>query len=300
MKVLSQTNAARARCAAQHFGPWAIEPYWFLQAVAAVKAGTMQPIAGSDDGGDLADTSAGYETDGNGIAQIGIYGHMTKGQSKYGGTSTVRTRIKVRKAVRDDSVQAILLHIDSPGGTVAGTAELADDIARAGQQKTIYAYVEDFGASAAYWLASQTSRISANRTALIGSIGILAILDDTSGRYEEAGIKVHIVSTGPYKGAFVDGAPITEEHLDYAQEMIDDMNAHFLQAIKQGRQMSLSAVKKLADGRVHIAAKAKELGLIDAVESLDETVDRLRKVVRKQTSQTRATSQRLRMMTLKT
>ena len=268
---------AEAKCAAQHFGPWMVEPYWFTQAVAALKAGALTPLTATELAGAEV---ASYETDGDGIAQISIHGQMVKGASTFGGNSTVRTRQIIREATHDDSVKGILLHIDSPGGTVAGSADLAAEVARTNQQKPVHAYIEDLGASAAYWVASQAARITANQTAQVGSIGTLAILEDTSGVAEKAGLKVHVVSSGAFKGAFVPGTEISDEHLDYARGMVEELNEHFLQGIKQGRHMRIDQVRKLADGRLYIAARAAELGLIDAVEPLDETVAELRKAAR--------------------
>lgn len=284
------------RCAAQHFGPWMVEPYWFMQAVAAVNSGAMQPETEMATDGNDGD---GLVVDENGIVSIPIHGQMTKGESSFGGVSTVRTRQTIRRATRDEAIKGILLHIDSPGGTVAGTAELADDVARANEIKPVFAYIEDLGASAAYWVASQAGRLSANATAMIGSIGTLLVLEDTSGKAEQAGIRVHVVSTGPYKGAFADGVEISEEQLDYAQGLVDELNGHFLQGVKRGRDMPIGDARKLADGQLHVAAQAKGLNLIDAVETLDETVDKLRKLTnRKQGRSSREVAQLLRMAEL--
>jgi signal peptide peptidase SppA len=258
-----------------------IEPAWFAQAVAAVRDGTLKPRQVTE--GETVAQQQAAEADEGGIAMIGIHGQMTKGRSSFDdGTSTVETRIAIRKAVRDEQVKAILLHIDSPGGTVAGTADLADEIAGADRRKPVYAYIEDLGASAAYWVASQARRITANRTALVGSIGTLSVLEDLSGMAEAAGVKVHVIATGAYKGAFVEGTEITEDHLAYAQEVVDDLNAPFLKAVKGGRQMTAKQVREAADGRVHIAKKALAFGLIDGVESLDDTVRAMRKVIKEQ------------------
>lgn len=258
-----------AECAAQHFAPWMIEEHWFRSAVEAVKNGTMRPMAlDIDDEVDEAEKQPPYKIY-NGIAIIPIAGALMKKKSKFGGTSSVETRAAVRKAVHDEKVKAILLHIDSPGGTVAGTADLAADVRSANGIKPVYAHIEDLGASAAYWVASQARRITANATAEVGSIGTLLVLDDTSGMYAAKGIKVHVISTGKYKGAGCDGAPVTDDHIKMFQETVDDLNEHFLKGVAQGREMSMAAVRAVADGRCHIAAKAKALGLIDEVASLD-------------------------------
>lgn len=266
----------RLKCAGQHFGLWCIEPHWLCSAVAAIKAGTFQPMAVSNQ--DRA--GSGYAIDSSGIAHIPIVGQITKGQSSYGGTSSVLARRAIRSAARDSDVKGILLSVDSPGGTVAGTAELARDIAEARRQKPTHAHVEDLGASAAYWAASQAGRISASRTSEVGSIGTMAIVEDSSGAAEKAGVKVHVISTGARKGDRVPGTMVTEEQLSEVQMRVNDMNEHFLADIARGRNVSASVVDTWADGRVHIAQKAKDLGMIDAVESLDVAADMLRSEIK--------------------
>lgn len=272
-------NATYQKCAAQHFGPWMIEPKWFAQAVAAVKNGTFKPETGgatsafSDDpavvGEHVGDEfKVRYYID-RGIARVPFFGQVTKGMSSFGGVSSVWTRQSLRKAVDDDRVSAILLHIDSPGGTVAGTGDLAAEVAAANAVKPVFAYIEDLGASAAYWVASQAGRIFANPTAQIGSIGTMTWVEDTSGMYEKAGVKVTLVSTGKFKGAWIDGIPVSEEYIQSIRTEIEDLNEHFLAGVMAGRKMSRDTLAEIADGRVWIADKAKQLGLIDEVASLD-------------------------------
>ncbi len=255
---------SRQSCAAQHFGPWMVEEGWFRQAVDAVKAGTYAPKNASPAG-------RSYSMIGK-TAVIQIMGQMTKGESSFGGASSVLTRRSIREAVNDTNVSAILLQIDSPGGTVAGTADLAADVAAADQKKPVYTYFEDLGASAAYWVGSQARQVFANATALVGSIGTVLVLEDTSGAMEKAGVKVHVISTGAYKGAGSDGAPITEQQLGQFQQMVDDLNKHFLAGVAAGRKMTDSQVRNVADGRVFVADQAKTLGLIDRVATLDQVV----------------------------
>jgi len=225
-----------------------------------------------------------YMTRPDGIAVLQVTGMLIKGDSKYGGSSTIRLRHAVRRAKEDPAVQGGILQIDSPGGTIAGVSDLADDLADFNREKPLWAFIEDLGASAAYWLASQAGRIAANRTAEVGSIGVYCVVEDLSGAAEAAGIKVHVIGSGPYKGLGVEGTPITDEHLAYLQASVDDAFAHFTADVKRGRGRRLGAdrLAESADGRVFPAADAKARGLIDAVESLDDTVAALAKEIQAQ------------------
>jgi signal peptide peptidase SppA len=263
-------NPHNQKCFANHLGPWLIEPAFFANAVAAVKAGRWPMRVMSESTTEDANAYKQYGVS-NGTAIISIAGTMMKGDSKFSDVaSTVRIRQALRAAQADQAVNAILLVIDSPGGTLAGTAELAADVA--GSKKPVYAHIDDLGASAAYWVASQSRRVTANATAMVGSIGTVAIVEDTSKAYEMAGVKVYVISTGEFKGAFADGTKITEPQLQYYQGLINELNEHFVSGVTAGRKMEKKEVKAVADGRVFVAAEAKKLGLIDAVQSLEETV----------------------------
>lgn len=227
-----------------------------------------------------------YLRDGSGVAIIPVEGAMMKEVSKFGGSSTIQIRRGLRAAAADPDVKAILLAIDSPGGTVAGMTELTDAVSAANRQKPVYAQINDLGASAAYWMASQTRSISANKTALVGSIGTVAIVEDSSKAYEMAGVVVHVVSTGDYKGAFADGAPVTEEQLADLQATVDGVNAFFLAGVSQGRGMAIADVKAVADGRLHLADDAQALGLVDHVRSMDATLEAIRADIAREASRT--------------
>lgn len=264
------------QCAAQHFGPWMIEPQWFAQAVASVKAGTFKAITPADAAPGAGNQRAYSVVDG--IAIVPIAGQMTKGESSFGGTSTVKTRQAMRKAAADDSVRAIMLHIDSPGGTVAGSRELADEVDSIDETaKPVYSHIDDLGASAAYNIAMRSRRITANKSSQVGSIGTMAVLEDTSGAAEKAGVKVHVISTGPNKGAGTDGAPISEDQLAAYQELVDSLGSQFVEDVNRSRGLSLVMGQGAADGRVFIAPQAKQLGLIDGISSFDEAMNQIRK-----------------------
>lgn len=279
--AILQLAADHVECAGQHFGPWCIEPRWFMAAVNAVNAGTWTPGAAVTRG---AQADKPYTIVADHIAVLRIVGQMQKGSSSFGGTSTIGLRRDLRAAIADPDVKGIMLSIDSPGGTAAGTQELADAVFAARQEKPVHARIEDLGASAAYWVASQAGRISANQIAQVGSIGTVAVIQDLSGAAEQEGIKVHVISTGPYKGMGVPGSEITDEHLKHIQEIVDDINVNFLDSVKRGRGQPIGAVRKWADGRVWVGPKAAAAGLIDAVEPFDTSVRKLRSAIRARAS----------------
>jgi signal peptide peptidase SppA len=259
---------------------------WRLeQALSIMREGKNLAVQSSGNHQELLSVSPGkpYAVSGNGIAVIPIMGPMVKGGGKNGEADSVEIRRSLRAAVQDTAIGGIMLVIDSPGGTVAGTDELARDVRSASEVKPTAAHIEDLGASAAYWVASQAGTITANHTAEVGSIGTMAMVEDSSGAAKADGIVVHVVSTGAYKGAFSPGTEITPDHLAYLQEQANALNTHFMTAVSKGRKVGMSRVETWADGRAWIASTAKDMGLIDGVTRLDDAMRTLQKSIPKRT-----------------
>jgi signal peptide peptidase SppA len=216
-----------------------------------------------------------YGITSDGIGIIPIVGVMTKGGSKFG-SSINDTRRAIAKAVNDPSVKAIMLHLDTPGGSFAGTDELANDVAKAAQVKPLAAHGDDLVASAGMYVASQAPRFTLNAAGEAGSIGTYAVVEDSSGAAEMAGVKVHLVTTGEMKGFATPGTEINAVQLERFQQMVNNAQGFFSAAIQRGRNMTAGQVNELVrDGSVYFAKDAKAKGLIDAVESYDVALDKL-------------------------
>ncbi|MCK4340282.1 MAG: S49 family peptidase [Phycisphaerae bacterium] len=208
------------------------------------------------------------------IAVIPLVGTFTKrGSSLFDGPATVQARHVLRAAA--GAARAIVLLIDSPGGTLPGIDDLARDVAAIAQVKSVTAYIEDAGASAAYWIASQCTRIVANPAGWVGAIGVFATLIDSSAAAEQSGHKVHVVRSAAAKGQAVEGVVIDDEALAEAQRIIDEVHGQFVAAVARGRGLAPAAVAELADGRIHSAAEALRLKLIDQIGGFDQLVDSL-------------------------
>jgi len=170
---------------------------------------------------------------------------------------------QIEEAIDDSKISAIELVVSSPGGMVAGVTEAADAIFNARKIKPVTAVVEDLAASGAYWLTSQAQSISAGRVAEIGSIGVYSVYYDWTGWEEKAGIKAVVIRSGEHKGMGMDS--ITDSQKAAVQEIIDDLAGQFVDSVAAGRNKSAETIKKLATGRLWVAEKARELGLIDTV-----------------------------------
>lgn len=214
------------------------------------------------------------------VAIVAVSGPMMKGPawlSFYGFAITPLIRAALKTAIADEEISQIVLAIDSPGGTVDGTAELADDVREAAKVKPVTAQSTGMIASAAYWLASQADNINAGRMDLIGSIGVRLMTYDFSEMFAEVGIRPVVIDTGKFKSAGAMGTEITEEQEAYFQHIVDGQFAEFQSAVMSGRGMDEKQFKAVSDGRVFMAAESLGLGLIDGVKTVEETLATFRR-----------------------
>lgn len=261
-----------AKCYASHMGVWAVRLEWFDHMLASVQQGLLTPMAQADQQAQRDAARAGYVLRSDGTALIPIHGHLTKGGDSFGAGSTVMARQQIRHALRADGTARIMLHVSSPGGHVAGTDALAHDVRIANNIKPVYAHLEDEGASAAYYIPSQARRITASRDTMVGSIGVLLVVDDSSQLMDAMGVTRHVLSTGEYKGAGVPGTEITEAHLAHFQDLVDGYFSFFRESVMAGRQISQEQFNAVSDGRVFFAEEAQRLGLIDGVMSFEQAL----------------------------
>jgi protease-4 len=174
-----------------------------------------------------------------------------------------------------NSVKAILLNIDSPGGGVAASQEIYTEIRRLREKKdkTIVAYLSSTGASGAYYVACAANRIIANPGTIVGSIGVIAEWVNYAELLEWAKLKEVVFKTGEFKDSGSASRPLTENERKYFQGLIDDMYVQFVEAVSSGRKLDLQEVRSVADGRVFTGRDAKERKLIDEIGNFQDAVD---------------------------
>ena len=174
-----------------------------------------------------------------------------------------------------NSVKAILLNIDSPGGGVAVSQEIYAEIKRLREKKdkTIVAYLSSTGASGAYYIACAADRIVANPGTIVGSIGVIAEWVNYAELLEWAKVKDVVFKTGEFKDSGSASRPLTENERKYFQGLIDDMYVQFVEAVSSGRKLDLQEVRAVADGRVFTGRDAKEKKLIDEMGNFQDAVD---------------------------
>jgi len=180
-------------------------------------------------------------------------------------TADRRLNEAVAKLADNDGVKALIVAIDSPGGSVAGGEGLHDAIARVAATKPVVAVMGGTAASAGYMIAVPAARIFAREGTLTGSIGVLLETGDVSGLLRVLGVSTEAIVSGPLKDQPSFTKPLTPQGREVLQGIVVDMYDQFVGMVASGRHMDAARVRELADGRAYTGRQALKLGLIDAI-----------------------------------
>lgn len=191
----------------------------------------------------------------------------------FGATDTEEVIAAVNEATRREDVQAVLLDIDSPGGSVNGTPELAQAVADLSKAKFVYAFSTGQMCSAAYWIASQCDAIYATPSARVGSIGVILPLIDDTEAFAMEGLKVEVFAAGKFKSTGTPGVPLTDEQRQWLQADVEEIAADFHAAVlARGRKIPAEAM----EGQTFSTRKAMQFNLAGVMKSRDEALRTLR------------------------
>jgi protease-4 len=187
-----------------------------------------------------------------------------------------RVKEELTQAAEDDRIKAIILKINSPGGTVTASDIIYKEILKFKEKNKIYvtASLMDIAASGGYYIACAADTIVAHPTAVTGSIGVIAMKFNVKGLMDKLGVQDDTIKAGDMKDSLSPFRPMTDEERQIIQDIIDSLHQQFMEAVVQGRKdLSLDEVKPLADGRVFTARQALEAELIDDIGYLDDAID---------------------------
>ena len=272
--------------------PWALMPER-LSAVTAVIARWSGDSRASEEvmNNVAADCSvrearrqSSVSNSGGGIAVLPLYGivtqrgNMVDDVSGPGTASTQQFSNMLRAALQDETVSQILIDIDSPGGSVYGVAELADEIVNARSHKPIVAIANSLAASAAYWIGCSASELYVTPGGEVGSIGVWQAHQDYSKAMDDAGVKTTLISAGKFKVEGNPYAPLDEEAQGFMQSRVDDYYAAFTKAVAKGRGVPISQVRDgMGQGRVLGADAALASSMVDGIATFDDVVKKMRR-----------------------
>jgi capsid assembly protease len=205
------------------------------------------------------------------IAVVPIVGpimHRADMFSQFGAVSVGEIRATIGAALDDDEIDAILLVVDSPGGEVAGVADLADALYAARGKKPMWAVADEGIFSAAYWIASAAGPVVLPRTGSVGSIGALVVHQDVSGALEQMGVKMTVVKSGAKKAMFSPFQPLSTDARDALQAEVDRVAGLFIGAVSQYRNVPAATIAGYEAGTFEGDA-AVEAGLADWVNTVE-------------------------------
>jgi protease IV len=181
--------------------------------------------------------------------------------------SPTETVEQLRKLADDDSIKAIIIHVNSPGGGVAASEEIYREVKRIRDQKKKYitSSIQTVGASGAYYISSATNKIYANNGSVVGSIGVIAEWVNYGDLMRWAKLKPELLKVGKFKDTGDPTRELTPEERAYMQGLIDNMYGQFVQAVAEGRHTKVEVIKPIADGRVWTGQQALGMQLIDGI-----------------------------------
>ncbi len=210
----------------------------------------------------------------NAVGIIYIDGVIAAGDGGFFATGGAdRLQEDLRRA-RDDNIKALVIRINSPGGSAAASQEVFQEIERVRESgKVVVASMADVAASGGYMIACAADYIVANPASITGSIGTIMDASNMEGLYDLLGIEYDVIKSGSHKDALNPGRSLTEEERALFQEMIDDIHAQFVDLVSRRRSMNRNDVLALADGRIVTGQQALDAGLVDQLGNLYDAID---------------------------
>src|SRR5450631_529789 len=191
-------------------------------------------------------------------------------------TGTITDSKKTLKELRDfaeaDSIKAIVVRVDSPGGAVGPSQEIYEAVRKLKDKKHVVVSMGSIAASGGFYIACAGEKIYANPGTLTGSIGVIFTFVNVQGLLKWAGVQVSPLTAGKMKDVGSPYREMTPEEKTYLRGVLDDVHEQFIQAVAQGRNLTEDQVKPLADGRVFTGRQAKDLKLVDALGGLEDAV----------------------------
>lgn len=179
---------------------------------------------------------------------------------------------EIKDYTKDSSVKAIVLRVDSPGGAVAPSQEIYEEVRKAANKKPVVVSMGSIAASGGYYISSPATRIFANPGTLTGSIGVIMEIPNIEGLMNKVGIKTDVIKSGRHKDIASVFRGRSKEEKEILQAVLDDVHEQFITAVADGRKMIPDDVKKLADGRVFTGRQAQKIGLVDELGNLEDAI----------------------------
>jgi len=179
---------------------------------------------------------------------------------------------EIKEYVKDNSIKAIILRIDSPGGAVGPSQEIYDEVKKASAEKHIVVSMGSIAASGGYYIASPADMIFANPGTLTGSIGVIMEIPNLEGLMTKIGVSTEVIKSGKHKDMASAFRKMEKEDRDILQGVLDNVHEQFIRAVAEGRKLSVDGIRPIADGRIFTGEQAKGLRLVDELGTLEDAI----------------------------
>ncbi|WP_281185483.1 signal peptide peptidase SppA [Trichlorobacter lovleyi] len=180
---------------------------------------------------------------------------------------------QLRHFAKKDSVKAVVLRIDSPGGVVGPSQEIYEEVRKLAARKKVVVSMGSLAASGGYYIAAPASVIYANPGTITASIGVLIKFSNLEGLFGKLGVSSTTIKTGSFKDAGAPDRPLSPEDRAMFQALIDSTHEQFVKAVAEGRKLPVDEVRRIADGRVLSGEQARALKLVDKLGNLPDAVE---------------------------
>ena len=211
---------------------------------------------------------------GNTVAVIPVQGEIAYGESSILGSSIVTPQSVtegIKQAEEDSSVSAIVLDVNSPGGSPVASEEIMNVVKNS--SKPVVVWISDIGASGAYLVASPADKIVASPSSIVGSIGVILSLTDLSGLYQKIGVNQYAIKAGEYKDIGASYRNLTPEEAEMLQEMVDQDYEYFINQVAENRKLDVNYVRTIAEGKIYTGTQAKDLKLVDETGDREKAIE---------------------------
>jgi protease-4 len=179
---------------------------------------------------------------------------------------------EIKGYVKDSSVRAIVLRVDSPGGGVVPSQEIYEQVKKAKMAKKVVVSMGSVAASGGYYISAPADYIIANQGSITGSIGVIMVVPNLKGLLDKVGIKTEVVKSGKNKDLASVFRGIGQEERQIIQGVMDDVHEQFIEAVSDGRKISIEKTRAIADGRIFSGRQAINVGLVDEVGDLEYAI----------------------------
>ncbi|GER93058.1 signal peptide peptidase SppA [Dissulfurispira thermophila] len=185
---------------------------------------------------------------------------------------------EIKEYVKDKSIKAIVLRVDSPGGGVVPSQEIYEEVRKAATQKKVVVSMGSVAASGGYYISAPANKIIANPGTITGSIGVIMEVPNIKGLMDKIGVKTEVIKSGRHKDIASVFRGIGKEEREIIQGVMDDVHEQFIKAVSDGRKIPVENVKKIADGRIFSGRQALKVGLVDELGDLEYAIKTAAKI----------------------